>query len=469
MNRRTAYTALLSTFSAAVVGVSPAQAKAPADPVYDRTASEISADVEPTNLAYAFPDARRYGVSGDGTDQTEALKRALSVAKQTVAGQLGAELILPQGLIVLRSMMNIPNRVRIRGANKRGTVLQAASAHPGPYMFSANNGTSSMFDCALEELTLDCNDVDGLGGVLSDAWQEGGGLYHVLIEKFRTHAIKLQTGYGGSTLVVIKECEMFASPQGATSGIEVAKISAVGTFMLHVSDTSITGGGPGRALPRGINVVSDSLTCQNVHFENCTDGVYLSGVGGSSLNNLTGNGNAPAMINLVRLGPDFVGNVKLENCRRAGARYLLTNEARIYQGGVLSALAESIDTDLPHYEFSAGASAYNAGIPISNIGVAKVLAVFNGAGSSGVVPTTSIAMAANVRSILKNSTGDYTLSFLASLNNANPVAIITTNLSGADNPYSEVTSTSRDNVRFKIYRSSALHDASQIMVAVFGV
>lgn len=128
MNRRTAYTALLSAFSAAVVRVSPAKAKAPTDSVYERSNGEINADVEPTNLACAFPDARRYG-----------------------------ELILPPGLIVLSSMMNIPNRVRIRGANKRGTVLQAASAHSGPYMFFANNGTSSMFDCALEELTLDCN------------------------------------------------------------------------------------------------------------------------------------------------------------------------------------------------------------------------------------------------------------------------------------------------------------------------
>jgi hypothetical protein len=469
MNRRAAYTALLSTLSVAAVSVSPAHANAPADPLHDRSTDEINAGVEPTDTAYAYPDARRYGVSGDGSDQTEALQRALSVAKQPVSRQLGAELILPQGLIVLGSMIAIPNRVRVRGANKRGTVLRAAPGHPGPYMFFANNGTSSMFDCALEELTLDCNDVDGLGGVLSDAWQEGGGLYHVLIQKFRTHGVKLQTGYGGATLVVIKECEMFASTHGATSGIEVAKISAVGTFMLHVNDTSITGPSPGKILPKGINVVSDSLTCQNVHFENCTDGVFLSGVGSSSLNNLTGNGNAPAMINLVHLAPDFAGNLKLENCRRAGARYLLTNEARIYQGGILSALAETIDSDLPQYEFSAAAPAYNAGIPINNIGVAKVLSVFNGDGSSGVVPNTSIAMAANVRSIVKHATGDYTLTFHSPLNNASPVVIISTNLPGADNPCSEVTSTSRDNVRFRIYRASALHDASNIMVAVFGV
>jgi hypothetical protein len=78
-------------------------------------------------------------------------------------------------------------------------------------------------------------------------------------------------------------------------------------------------------------------------------------------------------------------------------------------------------------------------------------------------------MATNVRSILKNSTGDYTLRFLSSLNNANPVAIISSNLSGANNPCSEVTSTSCDDVRFKIYQSSTPHDASQIMVAIFGV
>jgi hypothetical protein len=466
MNRRSAYTALFS--SAAAIAAVRAQDQPPAGPVHARTQAEIDANVLPLNPAYPFPDARRYGVSGDGSDQTEALNHALSVAKQPVKGQLGGELVLPQGLIILKSMITIPNRVRIRGANKRGTVLQASADHPGPYMFFANNGTSSMFDCPLEDLTINCNDVDGLGGVLSDAWQEGGGLYHVLIQKFRTHAVKLQTGYGGAALLVIKECEMFASPRGALAGIEVPKISLVGTFMLHVSDTSITGTSTS-ALPRGINILNDSLTCQTVHFENCIDGVYLSGAGGSSLNNLTGNGNAPAMVNLVHLDAGFTGNVKLENCRRAGAKHLLTNDARIYQGGMPSALEETIDSDLLHYAFSGGASAPNAAIPINNIGVAKALAVFNGAGPSGVIPNTSIGMATNVGSIIKNSTGDFTLNLSPPLNNANAVAIISTNLPGTNNPYSEVTSTTRSAVRFRIYQSAALHDASQIMVAVFGI
>jgi len=467
MDRRTVYAALFSSAATAAIGTARAQGKG-SGPEYARTSAEIDANVVPVNLAYPALDARRYGVSGDGTDQTEALSRALSVAKQAVKGQLGAELLLPQGLIVLKSMITIPNRVRIRGVNKRGTVLQAASTHAGPYMFLANNGTSSMFDCALEELTLDCNDVDGLGGALSDAWQEGGGLYHVLIQNFRTHAVKLQTGYGGATLVTIKECEMFASARGALAGIDLEQISAVGTFMLHVTDTSITGARARAVLPKGINILNDSLTCQNVHFENCTDGVYLSGAGSSSLNNLTGNGNPPAMLNLVHLDSGFTGNVKLENCRRAGARYLLTNNARIYQGGVLTALAESIDSDLPCYEFSAGAAAPNSGLPISNIGVAKALAVFDGTGAPGIIPNTAIGMAANVGSIVKNSIGDYTLSLAPPLNNANAVVIVSSNLSGASNPCSEVTSTTRGAVRFRIYQSSALHDASQVMVAVFG-
>jgi hypothetical protein len=468
MDRRTIYTGLFASTAAAVVGTARARDKTPSAPVYDRMRSEIDVNVYPANLAYPFPDARRYGVWGDGTDQTEALNRALSVAQQSVHGQLGAELLLPQGLIVLNSMITIPNRVRIRGVNKRGTVLQATTKHTGPYMFLARYGTSSMFDCALEELTLDCNDVAGIGGVLSDAWQEGGGLYHVLIQKFRTHAVKIRTGYGGASLLVIKECEMFASARGAMAGIDVDKISLVGTFMLHVSDTSITGTCE-TILPKGIYVLSDSLTCQNVHFENCIDGVYLSGVGSSSLNNMTGNGNVPAMVNLVHLDPDFSGNVKLENCRRAGAKHLLTNNARVYKAGVLTTLAESIESDLPHYEFSGGALAPNAGVPIHNVGVAKALVAFDGTGESGVIPSTSISMAANVGSIFKNSTGDYTLNLVQPLNFAKAVTIVSTNLSGENNPYSEVTSTTRSSVRFKTYQSSVLHDASQVMVAVFGV
>lgn len=466
MNRRDAYAGLFT--SAAVIATGQAGDKS-TGPQFARTTAEIDANVVPSSLAYPFSDARRYGVTGDGTDQTEALNRALLAAKQAVKGQVGGDLLLPQGLVILRSMIMIPNRVRMRGVNKRGTVLQASPDHSGPYMFLASNGKSSMFDCALEELTIDCNDVDGLGGVLSDAWQEGGGLYHVLVQKFRTHAVKLQAGYGGAALVVIKECEMFASRRGAIAGIEVPQISVVGTFMLHVSDTTIAGARSDPDLPRGINVVNDSLTCQNVHFENCVHGVYLSGVGSSSLNNLTGNGNAPAMLNLVCLDSGFTGNVKLENCRRAGARHLLTNNAKIFLGGELVALAETIDSDLAHYEFCAGASAPNASVPINNVGVAKALAVFNGAGAPGIISNASIGMAMNVASIVKNATGDYTLNLSPPLISANAVAMITNNLSGASNPYTEVTSTTRGAVHFKIYLSGVLHDADQIMVAVFGI
>ena len=94
-----AYLGTTSTAAAgaALVGYSPARAYAGGlgqflNYQHARTALEISAGVTPTNYAYLPGDARRYGVTADGTtDDTTALQNAIDATP--------SRLTLPPGQI----------------------------------------------------------------------------------------------------------------------------------------------------------------------------------------------------------------------------------------------------------------------------------------------------------------------------------------------------------------------------------
>lgn len=265
--------------------------------------------------------AKDYGCVFDNTtDDTTELADAITEGTATVNGAQGATVHLPRGTAILSAKQNISNRVHIKGENKRGSVLKAATGHAGPYMFTAVNGTSSMFDNALEDLTVNCNNVAGLGGILSDAWQEGGGMKGVLVQNFRTYGVRFQNGYGGASLCKLSDCEIFASSTAAaTAGIRVDQISLEGNFMLMVEHSTIAGDSS-FPMAKGIDIVNDSLHCNNVHFEYTTTGIYLDGVGDHVLIGVTG---GPGVTNVVEIASTFTGTLTMLGCFRAGATNLV--------------------------------------------------------------------------------------------------------------------------------------------------
>lgn len=284
------------------------------------TASEIGAGVVPATLVY--PDIRRYNAKFDGaTDDTTAVNQAILVAQQTINGAVGNVVTLPLGTSILSSEVTLPNDVRFLGTNKNGSIFKAAggwNSGTSPYMFHAVNGTSSMFDGKLENLTIDCSDIAGLGAVLSDAWQENSGPRSCLIYRFRTYAIHYQNGYGGAAYNVVQDTEIFGSTSGATAGIRVEQISSVGSFQLIVERATIAGSVA--ILPRGIDIVNDSSRLSNVHVENCTSGIYLDGIGDHLIIGASGDVNTT---NVVELAATFAGSLEMIGCRRSGATNLL--------------------------------------------------------------------------------------------------------------------------------------------------
>lgn len=184
-----------------------------------------------------------FGATGDGvTDDTAAIKAAIAKAALSAGDGVAKTVVFTDGTFLISETITLPNRVALRGENTRATMIQATAGFTGSWMFNAVNGTVSMFDSRIENMFLNCNNVAGLGGILSDAWQENSGTRNVVIAYFRTSGIKFQNGYGGAASCKVSHTEIFGSTSGADYGIDVQQISLTGNFVLHVSDTTIAGG-----------------------------------------------------------------------------------------------------------------------------------------------------------------------------------------------------------------------------------
>lgn len=328
---------------------------------------------------------------------------ALAEASTSRDGGLGHTVSLPRGKLEIDAPFNCPDRVSIVGVNKRGTVITPSAAFAGDYMATAANGAASMFDNALERLTLDCNHVAGLGGVVADAWQEGGGLEKVLIEKFTTEGVCIRNGFGGAAHTRLRDFEIMGSNRiKATHGVKVERVSGVGAFVLHLSDGTITGAPqPGRGpadafrLDHGVHVENDSLICTAVHFEETSTGIYLDGDGRHILHGITGAG---TVTNLIEIASTFVGTFEIKGCRRWGATHLLKDN----RVGGLGTIAH--DTDI------------QSDRPLGLGGVVAA-GVFNG------TARPSLTRGFGVSSIVRNGTGDYTLNLTTTAQDANDFAL----------------------------------------------
>lgn len=95
---------------------------APCSLYYARTAREISAGATPTAYYYVPGDARRYGATGDGSDQTTVLQNWVA------CGEL--DLYLPQGTYALTGALVPVSGSTITGAGK-STVLSQSGSTPG--------------------------------------------------------------------------------------------------------------------------------------------------------------------------------------------------------------------------------------------------------------------------------------------------------------------------------------------------
>lgn len=426
-----------------------------ATPGFTKTVGEVAAGYIPTNF-YRFSepyDIRRYGAHANGSTNppdTAALTSALAVGTVTANGAQGAAITVPTGVSVLDATVTLPDRVRVLGQNKRGSIFRAISTwNAGAWMFHAVNGTQPVFDSTLENLTVDAQNISGLGCVLSDAWQEGAGLRGALIEQFGTVGIQYQNGYGAA-LSKIVDSEIFGGTVAGAIGINLLPIGAVGAFMLDVSNTTIAGGNPPN-LAYGIKCTGCSLHLRNVHFESCNSAIYLDGPGNHLF--LGVSGSSTSVGTLIEIASTFTGMLTAVGCFRNGTA---TNFLVDHRPGGLGTIS---GYDLPI--LSINASDQTASVRASS--TASAWCVFDGT----KIGTNSPNNGFNVGSVQRTATGSYTVTFAHPLANANAAVAASSNLAYAASSVRTVLANTI-SVQVYIYVNGALTDSNEVKVIVFG-
>lgn len=366
-----------------------------------RSVGEIAASVPAEDITYGHDenDVRRVGAVMDGVaDDTDALLTAVSIAGADIAGGIGNAVEIPQGTLLLAETVNVDNRVRLQGRSKRGTIIQATALWDtgvdGEYMLTAINGGVSMFDNPLVDLTVDCQDVVGLGGALSNAWQEGGGVRNCLIRRFTTYGVRFSEGDGGSATCIIEGSELFGSADGALAAVYCdSSISLVASTKLRMSNVTISSGDDSNQdlLPKGVHMVGASLHAQLVHVESCRTAIYLDGPGNHVLMTCCGSNAGSGVTNLVEIAATFTGTVVMIGCFRNGA----TNFLKDNRAGGFGTIT---GVDYPFLQIN------SLTLPAFQVGANWSGGVFDGTAGS---PTADLAF--NVASITKNGTGDYTI------------------------------------------------------------
>lgn len=262
---------------------------------------------------YPFYNVKDFGATGNGTtDDTTSIQNAVNTAATT-----GGVVYFPPGSYLISSTINMLNWVALKGEGRASKII-ASSTFSQQQMFYAANGTSSMFYSRLDDLWIHANDVPAILYVLhAVAWQESSGANRLVVTNFRTTGILLSDGYGGAAWTRLSEVEIFGSPSGSEYGIQCTPMGSVGAFMLSVSGATIAGASASAPLSSAIAIQGNSLVADTVHFENCSNGIQISGISNANIRSVTGS--FQAVGNVVVLASDFSGSAVLQTINPNGA------------------------------------------------------------------------------------------------------------------------------------------------------
>lgn len=378
----------------------------------------------------------------------QQLTRAITEANASRNGGQGQTVQLARGEVTITAPFNLASRVMLKGVSKRGSRIKADAAFSGSYMVTVNDGTSSMFDNPLERLTLDCNDVASLGGVDSEAWQEGGGLRDVLIQKFRGVGVYFHAMDGGAALCEIVQSEIFGSASDCVAGIRIDDSISTQSFQLRVTSTTLSGGGAAAtSMPKAIDLIKGSLFVKNCHVENCTTGIYVDGAGVVEIDGFTGASTAGGVTNLVEIASTFTGTLKMVNCKRNGA----TNLVKDNRSGGFGTIT-GYDTDFfIRQEPDVGPGAIVASASIDGTG------------------TPAVTKGFGVSSITDNGTGDYTVFLTRSAQAAGDFTVFASTNQGAGNVRCDLNGV--NSVRFRCFAADGTTptDVNELKILVLRV
>lgn len=187
--------------------------------------------------ASGMVNVKAFGAKGDNsTDDSTAINAAITEAAETRFGGIGTVVYFPPGTYILGSQVVVKNKVRLVGSGRSSTVLKASGGvAPATGLVRLGDGTGIVFGCRVENMTIDCNDVAASIGVYSTEANEQSGVYHCVVQNFRTNGIK----FSGASCqnAFVDNSEVYGSASGATSGIYLTGTAGI----IHLRYLTVSG------------------------------------------------------------------------------------------------------------------------------------------------------------------------------------------------------------------------------------
>ena len=217
------------------------------------------------------PKSSRFGAIGNGTaDDGAALQAAINAASYSSSDNVGAVVDIPSGTYITNQQLIIPNKVHVRGNGPFSTRFKAGGSFPtSTALVRIGDGAGSpTFNSLLEGVAIDCNDVAGSIGVMSNQCQEGSGLKNVRVTNFKATGISFSTS--GCQNWTLSELGVLHTDSAAV-GIDInASAGANKLTAISVnSNNATTSDNP------GIRLVSSSAIMDKIHCERHVTGVSV--------------------------------------------------------------------------------------------------------------------------------------------------------------------------------------------------
>lgn len=215
----------------------------------------------------------RWGAVGDSTtDNTTALQNALN----WLESQGGGLLVLPFGTFGVGTQVIVPDNCRVHGMGTRSSTIKALATFTvsTPVVRLGRSTDVDLYDCRLENLTVDCNGVAGSIGVYSTMVQEHSGLHNVLVTNFVAKGAHF-SGAGCQNFGLYRG--EFLPHSSATAGwIGVHCDSCASNSVLD--DVTVNGGNTSVAnAGTGILLNATVMSMRRLHVENVDVGLDLQG------------------------------------------------------------------------------------------------------------------------------------------------------------------------------------------------
>jgi len=231
--------------------------------------SGITSKVPSSSLLtpYVFPF---YGTGDIGN--------SLNTFMDSVANGNGGTVLLPQGSFTTSVPIVVPLGVKLQGAGKRSTTLQATAGFPAatPVVKLGRVTDTTVFDAQLLDLQLDCNHVANSIGVQGTNLNEGCGCFRAIVKNFRDIGINYIIGehFSNEDLEVLNN----SSSNNYCIKVHGDPVAAYpGNVSLGVQFSRVTTFGRAGSTIAGWWLKNVQFVGTGIHCEGATDGVLVDG------------------------------------------------------------------------------------------------------------------------------------------------------------------------------------------------